>query len=57
MSGIADQGRTVNEALENLKEALELYLEEKDTELYPIERVMITKIKVRKAKKAIPTKS
>jgi len=57
VSGIADQGRTVNEALENLKEALELYLEEKDTELYPIERVMITKIKVRKAKKAIPTKS
>jgi len=57
VSGIADQGEVVDEALENLKEALELYLEEKDTELYPIERVMITKIKVRKAKKAIPTKS
>ena len=45
-SGVASQGETVDEALNNLREALELYLEEKQ-DIYPIERVMITRIKVK----------
>ena len=46
VSGIADQGRTVDEALENLRKALKLYLEERGAELHPIERVMVTRIEV-----------
>ncbi len=45
-SGVSSQGRTVDEALENIREALELYLEEKQ-DVYPLERVMITKIKMK----------
>jgi len=48
ISGVASQGRTVEKALENLREALELYLEEKEEELYPLERVMITKLTIKK---------
>jgi len=44
-SGMASQGRTVDEALSNIREALELYIEEGE-EVYPIERVMITKVKL-----------
>ena len=44
-SGTASQGRTVDEALKNIKEVLELYLEE-GKELYSVGRVMITKVKV-----------
>ena len=52
-SGVASQGRSVNEALSNLKEALELYLEEEDAEVYQIERVMITKLKIPVEKKHV----
>ncbi len=52
VSGISSQGKTVDEALENIKEALELYLEEKQ-DLYSIDRVMITKIKVKTPMKAL----
>jgi predicted RNase H-like HicB family nuclease len=45
-SGVSSQGRTVDEALKNIREALELYLEDKQ-DVYPIERVMITKIKIK----------
>ncbi len=45
-SGIASQGKSVKEALDNLREALELYLEEKDAKIYQVERVMITKLKI-----------
>ena len=48
-SGVASQGRTVDEALENIKEALELYLEEKQ-DIYPLERIMITKLKIKTPK-------
>ncbi len=51
VSGVSSQGKTVDEALKNIREALELYLEEKQ-DLYGIDRVMITKIKVK-----IPPKS
>jgi len=44
-SGVASQGKTVDEALKNLKEALELYLEDKK-DVYPLERVMITKLRL-----------
>jgi len=50
-SGVASQGRSVNEVLNNLKEALELYLEEEDAEVHQIERVMITKLKIPVKKK------
>ena len=52
-SGVASQGRSVDEALNNLREALELYLEEEDSEVYQIERVMITKLKIPVKKKHI----
>ena len=45
-SGIASQGRTIDEALENIREALELYLEEKQ-DIYPLEQVMVTKLKLK----------
>lgn len=44
-SGVASQGKTVDEALKNLREALELYLEDKK-DVYPLERVMITKLRL-----------
>ena len=44
-SGVASQGKTVDEALSNLREALELYLEDRN-DVYPIERVMITKLRL-----------
>lgn len=44
-TGVASQGITVEEALNNIREALELYLED-GGEVYPIDRVMITKIRV-----------
>ena len=46
LTGVASQGRSVSEALGNLREALELYLEERDVELHPLHRVMITRLKV-----------
>lgn len=44
---IASQGKTVEEALENLKEAIELYLEDDDAEV-PERRMMpiVTSIEV-----------
>jgi len=46
-TGVSSQGKTVDEALENIREALELYLEEKQDEILPVERVMITRIRVK----------
>ena len=47
VTGVASQGRSVSEALGNLREALELYFEgEENPEVYPLERVMITKLKI-----------
>ncbi|MCD6300649.1 MAG: type II toxin-antitoxin system HicB family antitoxin [Staphylothermus sp.] len=49
-SGVSSQGRTVDEALENIREALELYLEEKQ-DIYLIDRAMITKLKIELSQK------
>ena len=51
-SGISSQGRTVDEALNNIREALELYLEDKQ-DVYPINRVMITKLKIKLPRRII----
>ncbi len=37
LPGCASQGETLEEALENIKEAIELYLEDSDDTLEPIE--------------------
>ncbi len=42
---IASQGKTVEEALKNLKEAIELYLEDEDAEV-PKEASLLTTIEV-----------
>lgn len=47
-TGVASQGDTIDEALKNVKEALELYLEDPDTELpYEINKVTVTRINVK----------
>ena len=57
ISGIASQGKTLEEALNNVKEALELYLEEGEEEVYPLERVMVTNIKLSIPKRKVTAKS
>ena len=42
---IASQGDTIEEAVENLKEAIELYLEDEDAEL-PVKHPLITTVEV-----------
>jgi len=47
-TGIASQGDSIDEALENLREALELYLQEPDAEPpYRITRVTVTRIRIK----------
>ena len=53
LTSVASQGKTLEEALNNIKEALELYLEETKEEIYPLERVMITTVDVRIPKKVV----
>ena len=50
---IASQGKTVEEALENLKEAIELYLEDEDAEL-PERKPLITTLEIKHEKTAHP---
>ena len=53
---VASQGRTVEEALSNLCEAVELYLEGQDFEL-PQEPFLLTAIEVEHAEAARPARS
>lgn len=46
---VASQGRTKKEALANLREAVELYLEDEDTSRFPLPKIIrpqVTQIKV-----------
>lgn len=46
---VASQGRTKKEALVNLREAVELYLEDEDTSRFPLPKIIrpqVTQIKV-----------
>ncbi len=38
---VASEGKTVEEAMKNLKEAVELYLEDEDVESLPIKKVQV----------------
>ena len=38
---MASEGKTVEEAMKNLKEAVELYLEDEDVESLPIKKVQV----------------
>jgi predicted RNase H-like HicB family nuclease len=44
---IASQGETIEEAIENLKEALELYLEDEDAQIPAAGQVFTTRISLR----------
>ena len=51
-TGVTTQGKTIEEAMENLKEAIELYLEEKPeiaTEIKNIETVGALNVEITKA--------
>ena len=52
---VASQGRTVEEALSNLREAVELYLEGQDVEV-PQEPFLLTTIEVEHAEAARPAR-
>jgi len=46
-TGVASQGLSEEEAIRNIKEALELYLEEnRDEDVYPLEYVKVVTIEV-----------
>jgi len=46
-TGVASQGRSEEEALKNIKEALELYLEEnRDADVYPLEDAKVVHVEV-----------
>jgi len=46
-TGIASQGKTEEEAIRNIKEALELYLEENpDEDVYPLEDAKVVHVEV-----------
>jgi predicted RNase H-like HicB family nuclease len=53
---VASQGRTVEEALANLREALELYLEDREVDL-PEEPFLLTTVEVEHAKTSRPSGS
>ncbi len=53
---VASQGRTVEAALANLREAVELFLEGEETE-FPEERFLLTTIEVEDAQAARPVRS
>lgn len=38
---VASEGKTVEEAMKNLKEAVELYLEDEDVESLPIKKIQV----------------
>ena len=44
-NSVASQGKTIDEAMENLKEALELYFEDFD-EIPPVKRLFVTTLEV-----------
>jgi len=44
---VSSFGETVDEAIKNLKEAIELYLEGEDIELPKIEKIMLGKEKIK----------
>jgi len=44
-NSVASQGKTIDEAMENLKEALELYFEDID-EAPPVNRLFVTTLEV-----------
>jgi len=46
ISGVASQGKTREEALRNIREALELYLEESEEEIQPLEDPSIAVITI-----------
>jgi predicted RNase H-like HicB family nuclease len=43
---VASEGKTVEAAVENLKEAVELYLEGEDLETLPIKKVHVKALKI-----------
>jgi predicted RNase H-like HicB family nuclease len=43
---VASQGETIEEAIENLKEAIELYLQDEDTQIPVVEQVFTTTVEV-----------
>ena len=47
---VASQGETIEEAIENLKEAIELYLEDEDASIPAAGPIMTTTIEVSHAK-------
>ncbi len=52
-TGVVSQGKTFEEALKNVKEAIELYLEDPDAELpEPISEVILATVKVKIPAKA-----
>ena len=46
LSGCHTQGATIDELMENIKEAIELYLEVKGEEIEPVEVVDVRTVKV-----------
>ncbi|OYT57497.1 MAG: HicB family protein [Desulfurococcales archaeon ex4484_217_2] len=47
-TGVASQGKSLDEAIENIKEAIELYLEDPDAETpKPINKITIATIKIK----------
>ena len=47
-TGVASQGKSLDEAIENIKEAIELYLEDPDAEIpKPINKITIATIKIK----------
>lgn len=46
ISGVVSQGRSIGEALGNLREALELYLEEEDSEIYQLGDARIASLEI-----------
>lgn len=44
-SGVASQGKTLEEAIKNISEALALYVEEKG-DIKPVEQVVIMKVRI-----------
>jgi predicted RNase H-like HicB family nuclease len=43
---VASEGKTVEEAMKNLKEAVELYLEDEDVESLPIKKVQVKTLEI-----------
>ncbi|HWQ49710.1 MAG TPA: type II toxin-antitoxin system HicB family antitoxin [Methanosarcina sp.] len=54
---IASQGETIEEAIENLKEAIELYLEDEDVKIPAARQVFTTTVEVSSPKTSHPISS